>query len=82
MLLEETLTDSVNRILLTGYYLINLGYVSLMLTTGAPVQTLADLIASVSASIGRIMLTLGLMHYFNVAAITLWHKLNIQKPII
>lgn len=82
MLEEEALTDSVNRILLTGYYLVNLGYVSIMLTRRTPVETLPDLIASLSTSISRIVLTLGVMHYFNIAVIALWNKLNIKKPTI
>ena len=79
MLLEETLTDSVNRILLTGYYLVNLGYVSLMLSVRPPVESLSDLISSLSTSVGRIMLTLGLMHYFNIAIVTIWNKINIHS---
>ena len=82
MLEDEALTDSVNRILLTGYYLVNLGYVSIMLTMRAPVDTMQDLIASLSTSIGRIVLTLAVMHYFNIAVIILWNKLNIKKPTI
>jgi hypothetical protein len=82
MLKEEGLTDSVNRILLTGYYLVNLGYVSLMLTQRPPVETLSELIAALSVSIGRIMLTLGVMHLVNIAIITAWNNLNIKKPAI
>lgn len=79
MLGDEMLTDSVNRILLAGYYLVNLGYVSIMLTMREPSQTLADLVASLSTAVGRIVLTLGAMHYFNIAAIILYTKLNITK---
>ncbi|HEY0656291.1 MAG TPA: hypothetical protein VGD65_24325 [Chryseosolibacter sp.] len=82
MLNDETLTDSVNRILLAGYYLVNLGYVSVMLTMREPATTPAELIASLSIAVGRIILTLGVMHYFNIAAITLYNKLNTKKPII
>jgi hypothetical protein len=83
MLEEEALTDAVNRILLAGYYLVNLGYVSIMLTMRQPADTFAELIASLSVSIGRIVLTLGIMHYFNIAAITLYTKLNItKKPVL
>jgi hypothetical protein len=82
MLSEDALTDSVNRILLTGYYLVNLGYVSITLTQRPPAQTLSDLVASLSVSVGRIMLTLGAMHYMNIAVITLWNKFNIKKPTI
>jgi hypothetical protein len=79
MLIEEDMTDAVNRILLTGYYLINLGYVIIMLTLRPPVNSFSDMISSVSVSVGRIMLTLGVIHYFNIAVVSLWHKLNITK---
>ena len=79
MLLNEELTDSVNRILLTGYYLVNLGYVSIMLTLQRPAETAVEIIPSLSISVGRILLTLGIMHYINIAAVTLWHKFNITK---
>jgi hypothetical protein len=76
MLGDEGLTDSVNRILLAGYYLVNLGYVSIMLTMRQPANTIAELVASLSIAVGRIVLTLGVMHYFNIAAIALYNKLN------
>lgn len=82
MLEDEPLTDSVNRILLTGYYLVNLGYVSIMLTMREPANSISELIATLSVAVGRIVLTLGVMHYFNIAAITLYHKLNITKKSI
>ena len=79
MLHEEAITDSVNRILLTGYYLVNLGYVSIMLTQTPPAQSVEELVGALSVAIGRILLTLGVMHYFNVAAVSLWNKMNINK---
>jgi hypothetical protein len=82
MLNDESLTDAVNRILLTGYYLVNLGYVSVMLTMTLPATSPEQLISSLSIAIGRIMITLGVMHYGNIAAISLWHKFNISKTNI
>lgn len=79
MLLREDLTDAVNRILLTGYYLVNLGYVVIMLTKLPPISTPSDLISALSISIGRIMLTLGVLHYCNIAGAVVWHKLNETK---
>jgi hypothetical protein len=76
MLEEEAITDSVNRLLLTGYYLINLGYVFVMLTMRSPVETVSDLIVSLSISVGRIMIVLSVMHYFNITAVVLWNKLH------
>lgn len=82
MLGEDHLTDSVNRILLAGYYLVNLGYVSIMLTIRQPADTLADLVQSLSTAVGRIILTLGVMHYLNIAAIALYHKLNTKNSTL
>jgi len=76
MLGEEAITDSVNKVLLTGYYLINLGYVCVVLTLRSPVETVSDLIASLSISVGRIMIALSIMHYFNITAVVLWNKLH------
>ena len=79
MLYEEEITDAVNRILLAGYYLVNLGYVSIMLTGTPPAASVEELVAGVSVAIGRIVLTLGVMHYFNIAAVIAWNKLNTKK---
>lgn len=76
MLGEAAITDSVNRLLLTGYYLINLGYVFVVLTLRSPVETVSDLIESLSISVGRIMIVLSVMHYFNITAVVLWNKLH------
>ncbi|HMJ70130.1 MAG TPA: hypothetical protein VK508_14590 [Cyclobacteriaceae bacterium] len=76
---QAELTDSVNRILLTGYYLVNLGYVSILLTMRAPVVTTGDLLASLGTSVGRILLTLGVMHCVNIMAVVIWNKMNSEK---
>lgn len=81
MLREENTTDAVNRILLAGYYLVNLGYVSYVLTMHAPVRTPADLVAALSFSIGRITLTLGIMHWLNISAAVLWNKFHFQHKL-
>lgn len=68
---EEGLTDFVNRMLLVGYYLLNLGYAALMLTQWRTLHTWTDVIASVGSMIGRILLTLAVIHYLNMAVILL-----------
>lgn len=73
---QPALTDSVNRILLTGYYLVNLGYVGVTLTMHPPASTLTGMVASISTSVGRIMLTLGVMHFVNIAIAVTWNRIN------
>jgi hypothetical protein len=79
MLVNEALTDYVNRILLVGYYLLNLGYVAVMLSQIRPANSLNDLIPIISSAIGRILITLGVMHCINITTIIIWSKLNTTK---
>jgi len=60
------LAGSVNHLLVVGFYLINLGYVSQALTTHQNVDSLRGSIELVSSKIGTIFLVLGAMHFFNL----------------
>jgi hypothetical protein len=66
---DEALTDSINRILLTGYYLLNLGYAAVMISFWETIGTYAELVASIGIMTGRILITLGIIHFFNMATI-------------
>lgn len=68
---EEKLTDFINRILLTGYYLLNLGYAALMIRSWKTVTGWTDLAASLASMTGKIMLTLAVIHFLNMAVILL-----------
>jgi hypothetical protein len=60
------LADSVNHLLVVGFYLVNLGYVTLALKTGAVLAGMRDAIELVSMKIGLVLLILGAMHFFNL----------------
>ena len=62
----EELADSVNHLLVVGFYLINLGYVSLALPLGYEVATLTRALEALSAKVGWVLLVLGTMHFFNL----------------
>ena len=66
---DEKMTDSINNILLVGYYLLNLGYASLMISTWKTISTWAELVGSISTMTGKIMLALAIMHFFNMTVI-------------
>lgn len=76
---EQAITDSINRILLTGYYLVNLGYAAWMIHLWKPVHTLTDMLETVTFMVARILLTLGALHFVNMAVIYLLSK---NKTII
>ena len=60
------LAGSVNHLLVVGFYLINIGYVSLALKTGATVLTSRAAIELLSDKMGMVLLVLGMMHFFNL----------------
>ena len=63
---NESLADSVNHLLVVGFYLINFGYVSLALKLGYNVATAHEGIEALSVKVGMVLLVLGAMHFFNL----------------
>lgn len=63
---NEQLADSVNHLLVVGFYLINLGYITLALKTTDALNTLREVIEAESYKIGVVLLILGAMHFFNI----------------
>jgi hypothetical protein len=63
---NEALADSVNKLLVVGFYLINIGYVSLALKYGDRPVSLETIIEALSTKVGVVMLVLGAMHFFNL----------------
>ena len=63
---NEALADSVNHLLVVGFYLINFGYVSLALQLGYSVATTQQSIEALSVKVGMVLLVLGGMHFFNL----------------
>jgi hypothetical protein len=60
------LADSINHLLVVGFYLVNLGYVALALRTYAMVDTLRQVIELLSDKVGMILVVLGVMHFLNL----------------
>ena len=63
---NEELADSVNHLLVVGFYLINLGYVSLALKTTQVLTDAGESIELLSRKVGLVLLVLGGMHFFNL----------------
>jgi hypothetical protein len=63
---NEALADSVNNLLVVGFYLINFGYVSLALKLGYVVVTAQEAMEALSVKIGMVLIVLGGMHFFNL----------------
>ena len=63
---NEALADSVNQLLVIGFYLINLGFVSLALKIDTPIDSAQSSIEALATKMGLILLVLGGMHFFNL----------------
>ena len=63
---NEHLADSVNHLLVVGFYLINIGYVTLALKYGGAAVSPQEAMETLSTKIGLVLLVLGGMHFFNL----------------
>jgi TRAP-type C4-dicarboxylate transport system permease large subunit len=63
---DEALADSVNHLLVVGFYLVNVGYVSLVLKSDVIPHDLVEAIEIFSHKIGVVLLVLGVMHFINL----------------
>lgn len=63
---DEKLADSVNHLLVVGFYLVNLGWVTLALRTSKTPADVAGVFETLSYKLGVVLLVLGAMHFFNI----------------
>jgi hypothetical protein len=63
---NSALADSVNHLLVVGFYLINLGFVALALKLGYEVLDVQGVFEALGTKVGRVLLVLGAMHFFNL----------------
>ena len=64
---DAELARSTNRLLVIGFYLVNLGFIGLRLGNWMPGET--NLISEVGTRVGVTLLVLGGMHFFNMLMI-------------
>jgi len=63
---NEALADSVNHLLVVGFYLINVGWIVATLRTYQEVNTGRVLMELLSDKIGTVLIVLGIMHFLNI----------------
>ena len=76
---EKELNQYVNKLLLVGYYLLNIGYAFFVLIFIPDVKSMADLIAVVATHTGMNVLGLGLMHYANLTWLYLYKRIKLKQ---
>lgn len=63
---NEPLADSVNHLLVVGFYLINIGYIAMAVAYGTRPTDLPTLLEALSSKVGTVLIALGVMHFFNL----------------
>ncbi|MCB1228390.1 MAG: hypothetical protein KDK99_21465 [Verrucomicrobiales bacterium] len=67
---NRELADSVNHLLVVGFYLVNIGFVSLYLKTRDVIDGAQGVFETLSSKMGVVLLMLGGMHFFNLYVFT------------
>jgi cytochrome c oxidase subunit IV len=63
---DTNLARAVNQLLVIGFYLLNLGYVALFMTSQAQVDSVRRLMEVLSAKVGAVAIVVGAVHLANV----------------
>jgi len=81
---NEALADSVNHLLVVGFYLINIGYVTLALKYGAQAGNTKEALETLSTKVGLVLVVLGIMHFFNLFIFSKMRQRGLPKhpPVI
>ncbi|GLZ82040.1 hypothetical protein Afil01_68470 [Actinorhabdospora filicis] len=67
---NESLAVAINRLLQVGFYLINFGFVALVMVIGSGTMTPRHVMESVVTRLGGILLLVGILHMVNLAVLS------------
>ncbi|MGW5846819.1 hypothetical protein ACWFQ8_02440 [Streptomyces sp. NPDC055254] len=76
---NEKLADAVNQLLVVGFYLVNIGFVTLYLRSGEDIVKARDLFETLSVKLGVVLLVLGVMHLGNVWVLNRMRRRGIME---
>lgn len=71
---DAGLAHAVNQLLVIGFYLLNLGYVGLFMTSHTSVTTTRRLFELLSVKVGAVALVIGVVHFANVWAFNAFRR--------
>lgn len=71
---NAVLARSTNHLLVVGFYLVNIGFITLTLSIGSEPTSYPEAIRFLSGKVGLAVIVLGGMHFFNMSAIAKFGK--------
>lgn len=76
---NKEITDTTNNLLLTGYYLFNIGYAIIQISYWQKIETVTGMLSSTLEKTGILILILAFLHYNNMLIIYLISNYNKNK---
>jgi len=76
---KESLADSVNHLLVVGFYLVNFGFITLYMKTSVPLTSARVAVEETFLKVGIAILVLGAMHFFNIMMFNKMRKSPVAK---
>jgi hypothetical protein len=78
---DTRIADAVNRLLLVGYYLLNIGLVAILVNFGNSVGNLQESMEGVTTKIGWVLLIQGGMHSLNLIVLADIHRRRCERHL-
>lgn len=76
---NQEMADSVNHLLVVGFYLMNIGFILLFLRVGPKPADIVEGVEYISTKLGIVMLVLGGMHFFNMFNFSRMRKKGLER---
>ena len=76
---DNRLAKAVNNLLVVGFYLLNLGYVTVAMRHADPITSTSQAMEELSMKIGLVLLVLGALHFFNVFALNRYRRGRLRQ---
>lgn len=73
---EAAFVDAVNNVLLAGCYVVNAGYIALVIGQWQPIDSVPEMLGVLSRRIAVILFALAWLHYQNIAVLLLWSRIK------
>ncbi|MDQ3100900.1 MAG: hypothetical protein M3R08_05910 [Bacteroidota bacterium] len=73
---DAVFVHAVNNILLIGCYVLNIGYVAIVLAQWEPIDSADRMLSVLSLRFALIAGTLAILHYVNITALLLWSRME------
>lgn len=76
---EVAFVDAVNNVLLVGCYVVNAGYIALVVGRWEAITTVPGMLGTLSHHVAAILFVLAGLHYTNIAVLLIWSHFKHSK---